>query len=90
MWRGYNLLMTSVWSDPAASDRNVAWTREAFAELRPFFARSVYVNYLADDEAGDGRIRAAYGPNYDRLVAVKREYDPENLFRLNQNIKPTV
>jgi FAD/FMN-containing dehydrogenase len=85
---GYNLLMTSVWDDPAANERNIEWTREAFDELQPFFARNVYVNYLADDEAGDGRIRAAYGPHYDRLVEVKTTYDPENLFRLNQNIPP--
>ena len=46
----------------------------------------VYVNYLEDE--GEARVRAAYGPNYDRLAQIKRKYDPANFFRLNQNIKP--
>ena len=50
--------------------------------------QGVYVNYLGND--GEGRIRASYGANYERLVALKNKYDPTNLFRLNQNIKPTV
>ena len=86
--RGYNFLITSVWSDPAANDRNMAWTREAFAAMQPFMARRAYVNYLADDEAGNDRVRAAYGPNYERLREIKATYDPQNLFRLNQNIPP--
>ena len=49
----------------------------------------VYVNYLDKDE-GEARVKAAYGPNYERLVAVKKKYDPTNFFRLNHNIKPTV
>src|SRR5581483_11965120 len=88
---GYNFLITSVWRDAAASEANVAWTRRAFEAVRPFAADRCYVNYLAGDEAaGGGRdpVRAAYGPNYERLVAVKRRYDPANLFRLNQNIRP--
>ena len=85
--RGYNFLITSVWGDPGATDRNVAWTREAFEGMKPFFASRCYVNYL-DEEAGDASIRDAYGPNYERLVEVKTAYDPGNLFRLNQNIPP--
>jgi hypothetical protein len=50
-------------------------------------ANGVYVNYLGDE--GDARVRAAYGPNYERLVALKKKYDPTNFFHLNQNIKPT-
>jgi FAD/FMN-containing dehydrogenase len=49
-------------------------------------AKRAYVNYLSDDD--DDRVHQAYGPNYDRLVELKRRYDPSNLFRLNQNIKP--
>ena len=52
----------------------------------PFASGGVYVNFLTADE-GD-RVRSAYGPNYDRLARVKRKYDPDNLFRMNQNIKP--
>ncbi len=84
---GYNLLLASVWMDPATTDANIAWTRATYAALEPHFARRRYVNYLGDDEAGDA-VRAAYGPNYSRLAEVKRRYDPDNLFRLNQNIEP--
>ena len=61
--------------------------RETFAALEPYMAPQVYVNYLGADDAG--RIRNAYGPNYDRLLDLKRRYDPENRFRLNQNIDPS-
>jgi FAD/FMN-containing dehydrogenase len=84
---GFNLLIASVWMDPATTDENIAWTRATYAALEPHFQHRRYVNYLGDDEAGDA-VRAAYGPNYSRLAEVKRRYDPQNLFRLNQNIKP--
>ena len=88
--RGFNLLIPSVWLDPAETDANIAWTRRAFENLSPFLAPGRYVNYLDDDEAelGSDPVRAAYGQNYDRLVDVKTTYDPENLFRLNFNIPP--
>jgi hypothetical protein len=84
--RGYNLVLAGEWTDPAASDENIAWVRDTFAELEPHMAPQVYVNYLDDDDGE--RVRSAYGPNYDRLVELKRRYDPENLFRLNQNVEP--
>ena len=85
--RPYNLLITSVWSDPADSDANVQWTRELWEAMQPFLAGSVYVNYLGEE--GEERVQAAYTPaKYERLVALKTKYDPTNLFRLNQNIKP--
>lgn len=83
---GYNLVLISEWLDPADDGANVAWARDTFAALSPHTADASYVNYLADDDAG--RVRAAYGPNWDRLVALKRRFDPGNLFRLNQNIDP--
>jgi FAD/FMN-containing dehydrogenase len=85
---GYNFLITSVWSDPAASEVNIAWTREVFEAMSPFAAPRRYVNYLADDEGTIARVREAYGPNYQRLSALKRVYDPDNVFRANQNIRP--
>ena len=87
---GFNLLIPSVWRDPAQTDVNVEWTRRTFENLRPFLADSRYVNYLDDDEAqlGPDPVRAAYGQNYDRLVEVKTQYDPNNVFHLNFNIQP--
>jgi hypothetical protein len=56
--------------------------------MAAFTADRQYVNYAADDEVDDAAVRAAYGPNYERLVEAKTTYDPGNLFRLNQNIRP--
>jgi FAD/FMN-containing dehydrogenase len=78
----------SQWTDPAESAGHVRWTREFWTAVEPFATGEVYVNHLDAEEAT--RIRAAYGGHYDRLVALKNKYDPTNLFRLNQNIKPTV
>ena len=74
------------WQDPAEDARCIAWARDFFKASAPFASGGVYVNFLTADE-GD-RVRAAYGPNYDRLAKVKRQYDPGNLFRVNQNIAP--
>ena len=83
----YNLAVVSRWLEPAEKERHVAWTRELCDAVRPH-ARGVYVNYLGVEEGAE-RVRAAYGPEkYARLAAVKRAYDPTNLFRLNQNIPP--
>jgi FAD/FMN-containing dehydrogenase len=84
---GWNLLIPSVWTDPADNAANIAWTRDTFSALRPYFADGRWLNYLGDDQADDA-IRAAYGPNYDRLREVKRRYDPDNVFHLNHNIAP--
>ena len=84
---GYNFLIASVWTDPATTDQNIAWTRAAYDAMGPHVARRRYVNYLDDDEPTDA-VRSAYGPNYARLVEIKRRYDPANLFRMNQNIAP--
>ena len=84
---GWNLVLASVWTDPAETEANVAWSREAFAAMRPHFGDGRWLNYLGDDQADDA-VRAAYGPNYDRLVAAKRRYDPQNVFHNNHNIAP--
>jgi FAD/FMN-containing dehydrogenase len=85
---GFNLVITSVWLEPAASEENIAWTRSTFEAMRPFTVARQYVNYQGADEGGEDQVRLAYGPNYERLVELKTKYDPENLFRLNQNIPP--
>jgi FAD/FMN-containing dehydrogenase len=85
--QGWNLLIPSVWTDPADNDANVAWSRETFAAMRPHFGSGRWLNYLGDDQSDDA-IRAAYGPNYGRLREIKRRYDPENVFHLNHNIAP--
>ena len=74
------------WENPADDKRCIAWARDYFKATAPFASGGVYVNFLTADE-GD-RVRSAYGPNYDRLARVKRTYDPDNLFRMNQNIGP--
>jgi FAD/FMN-containing dehydrogenase len=81
------LNIQSCWLDPGESTRHIQWTRQFWAAMRPFSTGGVYVNLLSQDE-GEERVRAAYGSNYDRLVALKSKYDPTNLFRVNQNIKP--
>jgi FAD/FMN-containing dehydrogenase len=82
----FNLLLPSEWADPADSEANIAWTKDTFAALSEHFAGRRWLNYLGDDQ--DDAIRAAYGPNYDRLVEIKRRYDPDNVFHLNHNIAP--
>ncbi len=84
---GYNLGIFSEWTDPTATAENVAWAQETYAAMKPHRTQLRYVNYLDDDDAGDA-VRAAYGPNYDRLVEMKRRFDPDNVFRLNHNIDP--
>ena len=84
----YNFVVTSAWSDPTDTERNIAWTRELFAAMRPFLADGVYVNYLGSDE-GPERLTAAYGAaKLARLATLKVKYDPDNVFRMNQNIAP--
>jgi FAD/FMN-containing dehydrogenase len=74
------------WEAAAKDAECVGWARSLFRAATPFATGGVYVNFLTQEE-GD-RIRAAYGPNYDRLVRLKNRYDPTNLFRMNQNIRP--
>jgi hypothetical protein len=83
----YDLLILSQWADPSESEKNVRWTRELFEAMRPFFGEGVYVNNLGEEE--QDRVEEAYGDHYNRLVSLKDTYDPTNLFRLNQNVKPT-
>lgn len=83
---GYACNIFTRWEDPAEDDRHVAWTREFFAAVVPHLGDGVYVNFLSRE--GEERVRAAFGENYNRLVAVKSRFDPENVFRVNQNVPP--
>ena len=84
---GYNFLVLCQWSQPADTARCIQWARDTYEAMRPFMGATRYVNYLNDDE-GDDPARAAYGPNYERLRAIKTKYDPMNVFHMNQNIPP--
>lgn len=84
---GYNFLVVSEWLNPADNGRNIQWARESYDAMQPYFATGRYVNYLGDDE-GEDAVATAYGPNFQRLRTLKAKYDPSNLFRLNQNIRP--
>jgi FAD/FMN-containing dehydrogenase len=84
---GYNFLVLGQWAEPAISDRCIAWARQTYADMTPFFASARYVNYLDDDDVGDP-VAPAYGPNYPRLQQLKTKYDPDNFFHMNQNIRP--
>jgi hypothetical protein len=84
---GYNFLVLAQWIRPPDTSACIAWARETYERMQPFFASGRYVNYLDDDEAGDP-VAAAYGPNYRRLQQIKAQYDPKNFFRMNQNIRP--
>jgi FAD/FMN-containing dehydrogenase len=83
----YDVVIIANWTNPADSERNIAWARGLFAAVQPQVSRAAYVNFLDSDDGAD-RVRAAYGENYDRLVALKRKYDPKNFFRMNQNVRP--
>jgi hypothetical protein len=81
----------SSWLDPAEDGANIRWTRELAEAMQPFSSGGAYITQMGvEAEEGADRIKAAYGPNYERLAALKHKYDPTNLFRHNQNIKPTV
>ena len=84
---GWNLLLPSVWVDPADTEENIAWAKETHAAFAEHLTERRWLNYLGDDQGADA-VRGAYGPNYDRLVELKRRYDPENIFRHNHNITP--
>ncbi|OHE81300.1 MAG: FAD-linked oxidase [Verrucomicrobia bacterium RIFCSPLOWO2_12_FULL_64_8] len=74
------------WETAAEDKKCIDWARGFFRDATPFATGGVYVNFLTDDESD--RIKAAYGSGYERLAAVKQKYDPQNLFRVNQNIRP--
>jgi len=74
--------------NPANNDKIIGWTKTYWEALHPYSAGGAYVNFMMDE--GAERVKATYRGNYERLVTLKNMYDPTNLFRVNQNIKPTV
>ena len=82
----YDLGILTQWTDPADSERHINWTRRFADAMEPFRSGSYLLNFLGEE--GADTIRAAFGPNHARLVAVKSRYDPTNFFRVNQNIVP--
>jgi hypothetical protein len=75
-----------MWPDAASNADNIAWVRDYYEATAPHSEEGGYVNFMADDDRD--RVRANYGGNYDRLVEIKRRYDPDHLFHLNQNLLP--
>ncbi|HTS70521.1 MAG TPA: FAD-binding oxidoreductase [Terriglobia bacterium] len=82
----YNFSAIGVWENAADNDVNNKWVRDVWHDARKHLSGGAYVNYLSQE--GADRVREAYGPNYERLAALKKKYDPTNFFRLNQNIPP--
>jgi FAD/FMN-containing dehydrogenase len=84
----YVMSVVAAWQEgePRQADQHIAWARASWEAMAPRAKSGVYVNFLGDE--GEGRVRASYGINYERLVALKNRYDPTNFFSLNQNIKP--
>jgi hypothetical protein len=87
-WRNakWGEVMAGVSPDPADKDLITTWAKEYWEALHPFSAGGAYVNMMMEE--GQERVQASYGANYDRLAEVKAHYDPHNLFRMNQNIRP--
>jgi hypothetical protein len=82
----WSMVIVGVDPDPASAEQLKSWARDYWQALHPHAANGAYVNFMMEE--GNDRVRATYGDNYDRLVAVKMKYDPTNLFRVNQNIPP--
>jgi FAD/FMN-containing dehydrogenase len=79
-------VIAGMWPDPAENERNIAWVRDFYEATAPHSEEGGYINFMAADD--QQRVSVNYRENYDRLVDVKRKYDPDNLFHLNQNIRP--
>jgi len=87
----YMLSIDSIWKDPADDERNLSWSRRFWNDMKHHSDGRAYLNFAGFGEEGEELVRRSYGgSNYERLVALKTKYDPTNLFRLNQNIRPSV
>ena len=84
---GYNIAIAGQWMDAADDATGTSWVRDTYSALQPHMGKTRYLNYLSDDESGDAALAQVYGPNLARLKQIKAKYDPENVFRVNVNIK---
>jgi FAD/FMN-containing dehydrogenase len=85
----YLFSVDCIWDDPALTEDVLAYSRDYLAEMDPYSPGGLYINFAGLGEEGEDLVKDAYGDNYKRLVTLKNKYDPTNLFRLNQNIKPS-
>jgi Berberine and berberine like len=83
----WSMVIFGVDPDPAKAPVLRQWARVYWEAVHPFNLVGAYANFMMDDE-GEARVKAAYGENYGRLATLKKKYDPANLFRVNQNIRP--
>jgi hypothetical protein len=83
----FSMVIAGISPEPRDAEALKSWGRAYWKAVHPFNMGGGYVNFMFDDEA-DGRVQAAYGDNYGRLAVAKMKYDPNNLFRVNQNIAP--
>lgn len=81
------MVIAGIDPDPANAEKITTWAKDYWNALRPYTAGGAYVNFMMEE--GQERVQATYRENYERLVAIKNKYDPTNLFRVNQNIKPS-
>jgi FAD/FMN-containing dehydrogenase len=82
----YGMVFLAAWNDPAKDAERIQWVRDYYQAMAPYSEPGGYINFMQDDDYG--KIQVNYRQNYDRLVQVKRKYDPNNLFHINQNITP--
>ena len=83
----WGMVIVGVDPDPANNDKIISWTRDYWDAVHPYSAGGAYVNFMMADE-GQERVHGSYRHNYDRLVDIKTKYDPDNVFHVNQNIRP--
>jgi hypothetical protein len=84
----YAGVIVGVDPDPANAEKITTWCKDYWNALHPFSAGGAYLNFIMDE--GEERIKASYKHNYERLTTLKKQYDPDNLFKVNQNIEPSV
>jgi hypothetical protein len=85
----YLFSVDAIWDDPSQTEEVIAWSRAQVAAMQPYSSGGLYINFAGFGEEGEDLVRASYGDNYARLAHLKEQYDPMNLFRMNQNVRPT-